>query len=106
MGAGQGQAESSGGSAGSAGAPVSGHAGAVGKGGGRLMRWKCEEHMEIGKWKQENCEEKILTHAAHEWGPRRIERLRWTRHEREKSKVKARTLKTEGCGTPLSPSAN
>ena len=63
------------------------------------MRWKCEEHMEIGKWKQENCEEKILTHAAHEWGPRRIERLRWTRHEREKSKVKARTLKTEGCGT-------
>jgi len=54
------------------------------------MRWKCEKHMEIGKWKQENCEEKILTHAAHEWGARRIERLRWTRDEREKSKVKAR----------------
>jgi len=40
MGAGEGQAESSGGSTGAAGAPVSRHAGAAGKGGGRLMR--CE----------------------------------------------------------------
>jgi hypothetical protein len=24
--------------------------------------------MEIGKWKLGNCEEEILTHAAHEWG--------------------------------------
>jgi hypothetical protein len=34
-----GQAESSGGSAGSAGAPVSRHAGSVGKGGGWLIGW-------------------------------------------------------------------
>ncbi len=40
VGAGQGQAESSGGSAGSAGTPVSRHAGAAGKGGGWLMRWE------------------------------------------------------------------
>ncbi len=49
MGAGAGQAESSGGSSGSAGAPVSRHARAAGKGGGSLMRSKCEESMEIGK---------------------------------------------------------
>ncbi len=38
MGTGQGQAESSGGSAGSAGAPVSRHAGAAGKGGGGVKQ--------------------------------------------------------------------
>ncbi len=67
MGAGAGQAESSGGSAGSAGAPVSRHAAAAGKGGGWLMRWKYEEQMEIGKSKLENRDEKIPTHGAHEW---------------------------------------
>ncbi len=40
MGAGESQAKSSGGSAGAADAPVSRHAGAAGKGGGWLMRWK------------------------------------------------------------------
>src|SRR5258708_5687846 len=43
MGAGAGQAESSGGGVGSAGAPVSRHAGATGEGGGWLMRSKCDE---------------------------------------------------------------
>jgi hypothetical protein len=69
MGAGQGQAESSGGSAGSAGAPVSGLAGAAGKGGGWLMRWDCEEHIES---ENENCEEKIPTHAASKWSTRLV----------------------------------
>src|SRR5216684_2695692 len=41
MGAGPGQAESSGGGAGSAGAPVSRHAGAAGKGGGGVKQ--CDE---------------------------------------------------------------
>ncbi len=72
MGAGQGQAESSGGSTGSAGAPVSRQAEAAGKGCGWLMGWKCEEHLEIGKWKLKNCAEKISTHAVHEWGTRPI----------------------------------
>ncbi len=76
MGAGASQAKSSGGSAGSAGAPVSRHAGAAGKGGGRLMRWKREKHMEIGKWKLENCKEKIPTHAAYEWAPSPSARIR------------------------------
>jgi hypothetical protein len=70
MGAGAGQAESSGGSAGSTGAPVSQHAGAAGKVGGRLMRWECGDQIETGKVKSENSEEKIPTHAAHEWGTR------------------------------------
>src|SRR5713226_6710340 len=49
MGAGQGQAESSGGSAGSAGAPVSRHAEAAGKGDGWLMGCKCEKRLENRK---------------------------------------------------------
>ncbi len=32
------------------------------------MRWQCEEQMEIGKWKLENCKERIPAHVAHEWG--------------------------------------
>jgi hypothetical protein len=35
-----------------------------------LMRWEREGHMEVGKWKLENCEEKISTHAEHERGTR------------------------------------
>ncbi len=79
MGTGKGQAEPSGGSAGSAGGPVSRHAGATGKGGCWLMRWEYEERLEIGKWKLESCEEKIPTHAAHEWGTRHSAEARRTR---------------------------
>jgi hypothetical protein len=71
MGAGAGQAESSGGSVGSAGAAVSRHAGAAGKGGGWLMGWECRRQMEIGKSRLEECEEceeKIPTRAPPEWG--------------------------------------
>ena|SRR5258708_2254909 len=57
MGAGQGQAESSGGSAGSAGAPMSRHAGAAGKGGGWLMRWEFEKRTEIRELELEGCED-------------------------------------------------
>ncbi len=66
MGAGEGQAESSGGSAGSAGAPVSRNAGTIRKGGGWLMRWECRGCVEIVKWKLENCEERIPTYAGRE----------------------------------------
>ncbi len=34
------------------------------------MRWECEEHMEIGKLRLDNCEEKIPTRAQHHWGAR------------------------------------
>src|SRR5712664_3650227 len=44
MGAGASQAESPSGSAGPAGTPVSRHAGAAGKGGGRLVRWMRRTH--------------------------------------------------------------
>jgi hypothetical protein len=32
------------------------------------MRWECGEQIETAEVKLENCEEKIPTHAAHEWG--------------------------------------
>jgi hypothetical protein len=32
------------------------------------MRWECGEQIETGNVKLEKCEEKISTHAAHEWG--------------------------------------
>jgi len=54
--------------AGSACAPLSRHAGAAGKVGGWLVPWECGEQIETGKVKLENSEEKIPTHAAHEWG--------------------------------------
>ncbi len=66
------EAESSSGSAGSAGAPVSRHPGAAGKGGGRLMQWEFGKQSEIRKVKLENSEEKTPTHAAHEWGTRPV----------------------------------
>jgi hypothetical protein len=60
------EAESSSGSAGSAGA----HAGAAGEVGGWLMRWEFGKQSESRKVKVENSEEKIPTHAGHEWGTR------------------------------------
>ncbi len=57
-----------GGGAGFAGAPLSRHAGAAGKGGGGLVPRECGEQIAVEKVKLENSEEKIPTHAAHEWG--------------------------------------
>jgi len=42
----------------------------AGKGGGWLMRWECGGKLKLEKLKLENSEEKIPTHAAHEWGAR------------------------------------
>jgi hypothetical protein len=55
---GEGQAESSGGSAGSAGAPVSRHAGAAGKAGGRLISMRMRRTLGNRKMEPRNCEEK------------------------------------------------
>ena len=70
------EAESSGSSAGSAGAPVSRHPGAAGEVGDWLMRWEFGKQNEIRKVKLENSEEKTPAHAAHEWGTRQLFRLK------------------------------